>query len=343
MIDLDALAKEIGCEAITPLARDVSPREYFRVKKDGQDLVLMLYPDMNDDAVHEIRDFVRIDEWLIAQGLKAPRLYVVDPIKGYALLEDLGSTSFGRALHEGVDGFYQDRLYMLGCDVLKRLKEAAPPSDLPDYNDSRIQANRRQIIDYYFPLKLGKMASDEIAAQYYAVWDEIESKLPPCPRGFVHGDFHLENLMVCAGEEGVKQCALIDFQDALYGPLPYDLVNLLEDARIDVPPSLRQSILNRYCADMTSQEREIFLKWYRILGTQFHGRVIGLFIKLAAEQRRDKYLIHINRLQNYIADALKDPLLEPLKLWFAKQGVDFSPIKDMNGDAIRTVFRNISC
>lgn len=343
MIDLDVIAQELGCESIVPLARDVSPREYFRVVKNGQDLVLVVYHEANEASRHELAAFSKIDEWLLQHGLKAPAIYQVDMQKCYALLEDLGSISFGRALHEGVDGFYQDRLYMLGCDVLQTLKSATPPKNLPLYYDSRIHANRRQIIDYYFPLKLGRLCQDDIVAQYYAVWNEIECSIPPCPQGFVHGDFHLENLMVCAGEEGVKQCAIIDFQDALLGPLPYDLVNLLEDARIDVPQSLRSATLMRYCEGMNDNERDIFQKWYRILGTQFHGRVLGLFIKLAAEQRRDKYLIHINRLQDYMQKGLEDPLLAPLKAWFDKQGVDFLPIKDMNGDGIRTVFQNIAC
>lgn len=343
MIDLDAIAIELGCEEITPLARDVSPREYFLAVKSGVNYVLVFYHEANEASRKELQSFKNIDEWLLLQGLKAPTIHHINMQHCYALLEDLGRVSFGRALHEGVDGFYQDRLYMLGCDVLKTLKTANPPNNLPHYSESRIHGNRRQIIDYYFPLKLGKLGNEEIVAQYYDVWNEIERSIQLCPQGFVHGDFHLENLMVCAGEEGVKQCAIIDFQDALLGPLPYDLVNLLEDARIDVPQSLKQSMLMRYCEGMSDEERDIFQKWYRILGTQFHGRVLGLFIKLAAEQRRDKYLIHINRLQDYIQKGLEDPLLAPLKAWFDKQGVDFFPIKDLNGDGIRTVFQNIAC
>lgn len=343
MIDIDAIARETGCNKIEPLARDVSPREYFSAHKNGENCVLMVYHEANKASRDELAEFVRIDRWLSQNGINVPDILQVNEKKCYAVLEDLGRVSFGRALHEGVDGFYQDRLYTLGCDVLKHLAKAKPIENLPLYKGSRIHANRRQIIDYYAPLKLGKMPKDGLAQNYIEVWDEIEKALPPCPQGFVHGDFHLENLMVCSGEMGLRQCALIDFQDALYGPLPYDLVNLLEDARIDVPQSLQESMKIRYCEDMSKPEKEAFLMWYRVLGTQFHGRVIGLFIKLAAEQRRDKYLIHINRLQNYIKNALEDPLLAPLKQWFKKEGVDFLPLKDLNGDGIREVFKNIAC
>lgn len=342
MINLDSLIREIGCDSIVPLARDVSPREYFRVMKEGQSYVLMLYPDANEAHQAELNAFIRIDEWLVAQGISAPQIHMVNHDKCYALLEDLGALSFGGALRDG-GVLSQSDLYALGGDVLRRLARATPPHNLPHYGESRIHANRRQLIDYYFPLETGKRHGDDLVAQYYAVWDEIEASLPPCPQGFVHGDFHLENLMLRPQYDGLARCALIDFQDALSGPLPYDLVNLLEDARVDVPQSIRSNVLDAYCSDMDDATRDAFLKWYRVLGTQFHGRVIGLFVKLAAEQGRDQYLVHVPRLQEYIQNGVNDPVLAPLKAWFAKVGVDFSSIKDFNGAEIRRVFQNLAC
>lgn len=341
MIDLESLAAEVGADALEQLARDVSPREYFRGQKGGREFVLMLYPDVSDRNIHEMQEFIRIGAWLAAQGLKAPALYEAHEDKGYALFEDLGGVSFGRAVQEGVNGFDQDRLYLLACDVLKVLKNAKAPQGLPLYRDSRIHENRRQLVDYYMPLKRGKLCSPEVLAGYLAAWQEIEDSLPPCPQGFVHGDFHLENMMLCSREKGAKACGLIDYQDALYGPQPYDLVNLLEDARVDVPPSLQDAVLSRYCEGMGVEEKKTFLSWYRVLGTQFHCRVLGLFIKLAAEQSRDKYLIHINRLQNYIQKEIQEPVLAPLKAWFQKESVDFLPVKDLNGREIRQAFRDL--
>ncbi len=312
---------------LEPLARDVSPRQYFRGVKEGRSFILMTYPDVTPEHRAELLEFIRIGEWLSNNGIKTPKLYDLDKENCKAIFEDLGKISFGKYLQENPSS--RKELYILATDILKKLSTIGAPDNLPLYKDSKIHENRRQLIDYYATF-LGKNADMQ---GYIDVWQKIESTLPPCKQGFVHGDYHLENLMYVDGI-----CALIDYQDALYGPLPYDLVNLLEDARIDVPKDLRAAMIDRYCKDMSASDKDIFLKWYRVLGTQFHCRVLGLFIKLAAEQGRDSYLIHIPRLQNYINYALQDPILSPLKAYFEKEKLDFTPIKDLNGQRIREIF-----
>ena len=297
-IDKDSLARDIGIDSLDALPRDVSPRHYFRGVKGGRNVIVMLYPEATDENMAEMNEFIRIGNWLEAQGIKAPSLYEPQNDKGYAVFEDLGQVSFGKYLRTHPE--QQEMLYKLATDVLKKLYEAKPPEGLPLYKNSRIDESRRQIVDYYVAFQRGKNPEDSVLQGYLDAWQEIEDGLPPCPQGFVHGDYHLENLIYVQGEQGIRQCALIDYQGALSGPLPYDLVNLLEDARVDVPDELRTQMIDHYCEPMVSEEKEAFKKWYRLLGTQFHCRVIGLFIKLAAEQNRDEYLIHINRLQNYI-------------------------------------------
>ncbi len=338
-IDINALMREIGVENLTPLPRDVSPREYFRGRKAGQDFVLMLYPEHSPENIKELKDFIRIGNWLQDRGIKSAQDIETNEEKCFALFEDLGEVSFGKALKQNQAP--AEELYRLASDVLCVFRDANP-LNLPDYYDGKVHANRRQLLDYYAAFRQGKKVSEEKIQEFFTVWDSIEKSLPPCPKGFVHGDYHLENLIYRPDDAGTKQCGLIDYQDALYGPLPYDLLNLLEDARATVPEDIKKATIDKYCAPMNSEQKQMFMQWYRVLCAQFHGRVLGLFIKLAAEQNRDSYLIHIPRLQNYIAESLKDPILAPLKSWFDKEGLDFTPIKDLHGDEIRRVFQNIS-
>ncbi len=338
-IDINALKSEIGVENLTPLPRDVSPREYFRGVKNGRKFVLMLYPKANTENRSELLNFIKIGKWLTDNNVKSPELIELHEEKCFALFEDLGENSFGAALKSGADT--PQNLYAAATDVLCTLRDAKPMS-LPPYNQSRIHENRRQLIDYYVFLLRGAKPPEETVQEFFDIWTGIESKLPPCPQGFVHGDYHLENLILSQDENGMNNCALIDFQDALYGPLPYDLMNLLEDARADIPADIRDKMINTYCAQMTDIEKETFKTWYRVLAAQFHGRVLGLFIKLAAEQGRDKYLIHIQRLQKYMRESLKHPVLAPLKSWFDKEGVDFMPLNDLDGNSIRQAFQNTS-
>ncbi len=337
-IDIYALKFQIGADELYALPRDVSPREYFRGVKDGQKIILMLYPQANDANRAELLEFIRIGKWLNSNGIKSPELIEKNNEKCFALFEDLGDVSFGKALHQNI--LNPNDLYTMATDVLCVLRDAKPLT-LPSYRDGRVHENRRQLIDYYVTFLLGARQDEAMVQDFLAVWDGIEAELPPCSQGFVHGDFHLENVIYRPDERGVNRCGVIDFQDALYGPLPYDLVNLLEDARVSVAHDIKVDMIARYCANMSAGEQRVFRSWYRVLAAQFHGRVLGLFIKLAAEQGRDSYLIHIERLQNYMMESLNDPLLAPLKAWFKKEGVDFAPIKDLHGDRIRACFKGL--
>ena len=147
----------------------------------------------------------------------------------------------------------------------------------------------------------------------------------------MHIDYHVENLMWIPAETSLKQCGILDFQAAMIGPQPYDLVNLLEDARMTVPQDIQDNILKQY--------DDNFRAWYRILGTQFHCRVIGLFIKLPINGK-PKYLEHLPRLQNYLHKALQDPLLKPLKDFFDTLGVDFTRPHAINVDQAKSHIRD---
>jgi aminoglycoside/choline kinase family phosphotransferase len=117
---------------------------------------------------------------------------------------------------------------------------------------------------------------------------------------------------------------LIDFQDAFWGFEGYDLLNLLEDARVSVPLDIKEAVKNQYCAEMSATERKIFDDWYILLSTHFHFRVIGLFVKFSREKGTSEFLTHIPRLQNYIKENLKNPLLSPLKEWIEQNNVSFN-------------------
>lgn len=321
------------------LPRDASARYYFRGKRQGNDVIVMSYPDASEEYRTELKQFVGISQSLSNAGLKVAECYDLNEAECYGVFEDLGRASFGDCLRQNLVD--QRSLYKKATQALIDMREVSDVQTLPLYKDTRIYVNRRQLIDYYMAFAKEERPDEAMVQEFQSVWDEIELSLPPCPQGFVHGDYHLENLIYSENEENVRQCALIDYQDAFYGPLPYDLLNLLEDARATVPEQIREDMMSLYIEGLPESEREAFKGWFRVLAAQFHGRVIGLFIKLAAEQGRDGYLIHIPRLQDYLKKSLEDPVLAPLKVWFDKVGLDFQPINDLDGNHIRTVFEGM--
>lgn len=302
-------------------------RRYFRlVRNDGGTAILMeSVPDHDSRATpgHRIGDFIRIGGWLRDIGLRAPEIYAADEDNGYMLLEDFGDLSFKAALGRGMDPAL---LYGLATDVLIRIRraDAASVLALPSYYDSHVHKGRRRIVDWYAPILLGRRNPDGMAEEYLAVWDMIERSLPSCPQGFLHIDYHVENLMWTGGK-GPACCGILDFQGAMIGPVPYDLANLLEDARTDVAPELRRAMLDLYCAGMGAAERELFENWYRVLATQFHCRLMGQFIRLALALGKPRYLAFLPRVADYLREGLADPVLAPLAGWFRANGIVFDP------------------
>ena len=304
-----------------PVGRDSSIRRYFRVTKGDQAAILMeTVPDGSEHATpgHGVADFIQIAGWLNNIGLKAPEIYEQDLENGYLLLEDFGEICF-REAKDNADQV--NDLYRLAADVLSHLADQNCPLDLPNYYDSHVHRRHRRVVDWFMPLVRGTENEEGLVEDYRAVWEEIEQSLPPVKQGFLHIDFHAQNLMWLPEERGLKRCGILDFQGAMHGPLPYDLGNLLEDARTDVPHTIKSEILETL--DEAQQA------WFRVLATQFHCRVIGQFIKQAVMDDNPAYLKHIPRLENYLREGLEHPVLTPLRLWFKGQGIDFTEVADL--------------
>ena len=296
------------------VCEDGSTRRYVRAHKDGKTAIFMDCAGPPTPG-HALADFVRIGGWLRDIGLRAPEIYEYDAAQGYALVEDFGDVSLKKALGQGED---PARLYGRAAEILNHLGKQSCPLSLPDYHESHVHQGHRRVIDWYLPAVKKRRNPDGALQVYQAAWKDIEQSLPPCPRGFLHIDYHAENLMVLPG----GTIGILDFQGAMHGPLPYDLANLLEDARLDVPADIRAAILQAH--------DESFRLWYRVLGTQFHCRVIGQFIKLALRQGKTHYLDNLPRLQRYIRDALADPVLRPLRQYFSEIDLDFEAKNDLN-------------
>jgi N-acetylmuramate 1-kinase len=286
---LDALSGpgwRVG-QALTP---DCGHRRYWRAGRGARTAILV-----HDDR--SLPRFTRIAAALRAHGFAAPEVYAAAP--PWALLEDFGGRALRalpqeEALHRAVDAARA----LAGCGAL--LEGLA----LPAWAGSAVQRGRA---DWARDV----LRRPDLAPSLEAAWGQAEGALPPCPAVFVHGDFHPDNLMALPG----GRVGLLDFQDALAGPGAYDLVNLLDDARADVPGGLRAAMVGRYCAGMGAGERAAFEAWYRVLAGQFACRVAALFTRLGG-----RYAAHLPRLRVRLGAALAHPELAPVARWFREAG-----------------------
>lgn len=331
----------IGAQLST-IGEDMAYRRYFRLENtQGKTAILMeAVPDGSAFVTpgHNMNDFIRISNYLRGLGLTAPQVFETDLEGGYLLLEDFGDTSFKIALANGVD---RQDMYALATDILKFLSLNAKSGDLalPEYYASHVHTGRRRLVDWFIPAQRGTQNPDGLVEEYLAVWDQIEKSLPPVTQGFLHIDYHFENLMWLHEGKGMARCGILDFQGAMNGPVPYDLANLLEDARVDVPSTLRDAMLDRFCEGMLQTEEDNFRSWYRVLATQFHCRVIGQFIRLAVRDGKTRYLQNMPRVGGYIHDALGDPVLAPLKLWLDKNNVRFDNLPVVDAGKLQKIIR----
>lgn len=320
---------------LTPVGADSSFRRYFRVRQESRPPVILMesVPDNSQMATpgHRVGDFVRIGRWLRDHGFHAPDIYDVDESTGYVLLEDLGDTSFKEALIQNIPA---EDVYGLATDVLSALAQLDKKEmlSLPSYYESHVHDGRRHIVDWCRPALCGEKNPPGLTDEYLTVWDRIEKSLPPCAQHFLHIDYHAQNLMWLPDEEGVRRCGILDFQGAMIGPAPYDLANLLEDARIDVSSEIRGAMLSRYTADMDQDNREAFLLWYRVLASQFHCRLMGQFIRLAVRDNKPQYLNYLPRVSARLREGLSHPVLKPLQSWFAEQNFSFNDMTDLKLD-----------
>ncbi|MEC8871671.1 MAG: phosphotransferase [Pseudomonadota bacterium] len=317
--------------SLSLLIQDASFRRYFRLSNTDRPILLM-------DAPLELEDvgqFAKIARHLTAVGLKAPEIIDFDQEYGLLLLEDFGDDTFTRLIAAGTD---DTSLYPLAVDVLIALHSHpdAAAIDLPLYDRDLLIQEALLLTDWYAPVIRNNTTSTEMRHSYISIWQEILDSLPEPAHSLVLRDFHVDNLMRVPPGIGTSGCGLLDFQDAVIGPMAYDLVSLLEDARRDINPNLVVSMIQRYHEAMPLLEIENFRSWYHVLGAQRHCKVAGIFLRLLLRDGKSHYVRHIPRVMHLLEQKFNRPELLPLRQW-----LDFwlpersQPLPDFKAGAIR--------
>ena len=298
------------------LADDASFRCYWRLDRSGEKAVLMDAPPPED-----VRPFDRVARLLLQMGLSAPQLLAVDAEAGFMLLEDLGDATFTRVLGNGGD---ETALYRLAIDTLLALHSswsgAAPEeAGLPYYDEDRLLNEALLLPDWFLPALRGRDTDTACREAYIEAWRAVLPRAGGLPETLVLRDYHVDNLLVLEGREGIDSCGLLDFQDAVLGSPAYDLVSLLEDARRDVPAKLAEEMFERYLAARPDLAREELRTAMAVLGAQRHAKIVGIFTRLDRRDGKPQYLGHIPRVWRLLEGDLQHPALEPVRDWFDRE------------------------
>lgn len=299
------------------LAADASFRHYDRLTKPNEKRVLMDAPP----PMENVRPFLLVARHLEKLGYSAPHVYAADEENGFILLEDFGDATYTRLLKKGVD---ETELYALATDVLidmHRLDEkACVPSGLPPYDDKALMTEVMLFPDWFMPAMFGEETDKSVSDEYALLWEEVFPLTRRVPQTMVLRDYHIDNLMILEGRQGIKACGLLDFQDALHGAMTYDIMSLLEDARRDITPELFRKMQDRYITGLEAQipNKEDFLTSWAVLAAQRHAKVLGIFVRLCVRDGKKNYLQHLPRLWRLLERSLEHPALGKIKVWFDK-------------------------
>ena len=295
-----------------PLAGDASFRRYDRVSRAGRIAVLMDAPPPKED----VRPFVAITRHLQTLGYSVPTVLAEDAALGLLLLEDLGDATYTKALAAETD---EEMLYTAAVDVIADLhaKPAAItiPTGLPEYDAARLLAEAELLVDWYMPHQLDGPTDEAAKTSFRHIWRALGPIMEGAGRTLVLRDFHADNLIWLPERGRLRNCALLDYQDAVAGSPAYDLMSLIEDARRDMSTGLENRLLERYREGRPGIDWPAFRAAYSVLAAQRHCKVIGIFTRLCVRDGKPHYLAHIPRVWRMLERACQDPLLAPLRDW----------------------------
>jgi len=278
------------------------------LQKGGESLIVMDAPPAQEDCL----PFIRVAGYLEAMQINAPRVIEADLEQGFLLLTDLGTTLYLDQLEadQGLaDSLYDDALAALA--VMQR-RGSAYQSSLPPYDEKLLRFELSLFHDWLCGTHLGIEFDEAEEAEWHSLCNLLVSNALDQPQVFVHRDYHSRNLMVTPEDNP----GVLDFQDAVEGPLTYDLVSLLKDCYIKWPAERIEHWAVEYYGRLEDSMRasiteQDFVRAFELMGVQRHLKAAGIFCRLNHRDGKPGYLLDIPRTLSYIVDvAPRYPELE---------------------------------
>lgn len=296
---------------LEPASADASFRRYFRVTlPDGSTQIVMDAPPEHEDC----RPFLKVATLFRDAGVHVPAVYAEDLKLGFLLLSDLGNTTY---LDE-LDTTSARALYSNANAALIDIQRASRPGILPEYDRALLTRELDLFPDWYVTRHLGLTLDATQEAALRAVFEKILANNLAQPQVFVHRDYHSRNLMV-SGDDYPANPGIIDFQDAVYGPITYDLASLYRDAYIQWKEEQELDFVIRYWEMARKAGLPVhadfhdFYRDYEWMGVQRQIKVLGIFARLCHRDGKDGYLKDMPRVMSYLRQTCERYLeLRPL-------------------------------
>ena len=321
-----AVVLEKKSYGIEPASSDASFRRYFRVTVDGETLIAMDAPPPQEDCT----PFVHAAEVFGAAGLNVPKIIAQDIPNGFLLLSDLGNTTFLSALQAPNGLEVAADLYRDASNALIKMQLASKPDVFPPYDEALLTREMQLFPDWYVAKHLNVTLTDAQQQLMNKTFAMLNANILAQPKVYVHRDYHSRNLMV---QENSHDLGVLDFQDAVYGPITYDLVSLLKDAYISweedqiLDWAVRYWQSARQAGLPMSEDFAEFYRDFEWMGAQRHIKVLGIFARLYHRDGKDGYLKDMPLVMDYLRRVCDRYIeLKPfLRLLDELAGVEYKP------------------
>lgn len=293
---------------LAPASADASFRRYFRASFAGRTLIVMDAPPEHENCA----PFIHIAKLFGEAGVHVPQVIAQDLTQGFLLLSDLDNTTYLQALTEQPTRARE--LYGAATDALIKIQLASRGGELPDYDEALLMREMRLFPEWYIAKHLQVTLTAKQSATLETAFQRIIQNNLAQPRTYVHRDYHSRNLMVTAPNPGI-----LDFQDAVYGPITYDLASLFKDAYIRWEEADILDWLIRYWENARKAGLPIhadfgdFYRDYEWMGVQRHIKVLGIFARLYHRDGKEGYLKDMPLVMHYLRKACERYIdLKPL-------------------------------
>jgi aminoglycoside/choline kinase family phosphotransferase len=284
---------------VHPLKGDASFRRYFRVTTDDQKYVVMDAPPPKEDT----RPFVAIAESFLKKKITVPEIKLADTTQGFLLLSDLGDDLYlDHLTPENASTLYhnafQPLLRIHACEQIENWS-------LPRLDANSIRKPLTLFEEWFIPHHIKTTLSPTTSQLIEKAFHTLSTAIASQPMACLHRDYHSRNLMLLPNNE----VGILDFQDAVWGPITYDIVSLLKDCYIDWPTERVQQWVNEFYYQLKEQHMlnqcsaEQFTDWFHWTGLQRHLRILGTFTRLYVRDNKPQYLQYFPRILNYVYEA----------------------------------------
>lgn len=289
---LDSLAKDTY-NNLQIASADASFRQYFRVNnsRDNKTYIVMDAPPEKENC----KPFVHVTTLIRSVDVNAPRIIALDLAQGFLLLDDLGNKPYLDHLDEKT----ADSLYLDAIDSLIKIQTI--DAILPVYNAALLQTEMDLFETWYINRHLGIQLNASQKASLNSIFSLLIKNAEEQPQVFVHRDYHSRNLMITDTDNP----GVIDYQDAVIGPITYDLVSLFKDCYIEWPREKVELWLDLYLARLTPThfiDKKTLLRWFDLMGVQRHLKVLGIFARLNYRDGKSQYLNDLPLTLKYVTD-----------------------------------------